>query len=240
MGPVFAKGYTPNSEQLIAVYNQIPSHSFLQQNIHYHASRPVLDSFPESVSTGQSFVIDLSLSEEALWNRLASDYRNNKIKKARMKVELSFAMTVEDFYQLNVKSFSNQRANFPVPPRLFKSIISGLVEKKSAILIGVCDKSGHFHAGACIAWDSNSVYYHSAGTDPNLRSSGGGILLIWEAIRWAKEHHQNKQFDFLGSNIKGIARVWKNFGAKKKEYVILTRERSTFFKYLRKLKYKLT
>jgi hypothetical protein len=238
MGPVFRADYKPDADKIRQLYTHLPTHAYLQQNVYYSSSRLISEAFPNAVSAGQSYTLDLSNSEEVLWKGLDSDYRNNKIKKARTLVQLSFDLSVNDFYELNKLSFSRQDTDFPVPEKLFKTIISGMIQKQSALLMGVRDGDGNWHAGACLAWDEKAVYYHSAGTDPALRSSGGGILIVWEAISWARKHHPNKQFDFLGSNIPGIARVWKNFGAKPEEYSILKQEHSVLFKWLRKLKYR--
>lgn len=233
MGPIFVPGYIPKPAVIKDMYTHLPKHVFLQQNIYYNSSDQLMKAFPDLCTIGQSFMLNLSLGREHLWGQINSNYRNSKIKKARSVVQLDFDMNVDEFYKLNILTFSRQNMSYTVPELLFKTIVNGMIVRDSAKLICVRDSDGNLHAGACLAFDENSVYFHSSGTDPELRSSGAGILLVWEAIQWAMKNHPNKKFDFLGSNIPGIARVWKNFGAERVEYAILKQERSFIFKWFR-------
>lgn len=238
MGPIYAPGFFPDNALISELFRKLPQYSYFQQNIHYNFSEIVSGSFPVYCVNGQSFVLDLSEGEEKILAGLSADYRNNKIKKAKSNLEFSKELDTDSFFKLNQLSFSNQSKSYPVPEMIFKRIIEGMTTRACAQLFGVRDSQGRWHAGACVVWDESSVYYHSAGTDPELRSSGGGILLVWELIRWAIQHHPEKQFDFLGSNIPAIARVWKNFGARPKEYAMVEHSPSPVFRFLRKLKYR--
>jgi len=57
------------------------------------------------------------------------------------------------------------------------------------------------------------------GADPRLRSSGAQSLLFWEAIKLASE--KNLKFDFEGSMIEPIERVFRAFGATQVPYLQL-------------------
>lgn len=236
LGPYVIPASQRKEETVQELFQLLPKHAFIQQNINYKLSQQLASIWPSICTQKPSFQIDLSLTKEELWKRLKSDYRNNKIKKAKLEVEIKLDLKVDNFLTLNKSSFKYQKSNFPVPDHIFIRIIQGALDKDRALLMGAQDSAGKWHAGLCLMWDEKHVYYHSAGTDPDLRASGAGMYLIWESILWAKLHHGHKIFDFLGSEIPGIANVWKNFGAKATYYTQLKKYNSIWFQLLRKLK----
>jgi lipid II:glycine glycyltransferase (peptidoglycan interpeptide bridge formation enzyme) len=206
------------------------------QNHYYSTNKIIKSVFEKEYSEGQSYRIDLRSSAEVLWKKLSSDYRNNKIKRAKEKLTLSFKLDIEELYALNQLSFKRQQKDFPVPKSLFKKIIQGCLDKGQGIVLGMHDDQLRWHAGMFLLWDQHSVYYVCGGTNPELRNSGAGIYIIWKAIEWAKTELEVDTFDFLGSNIKNIAKVWRNFGAEATQYPILEISNSKVFQTLRNLK----
>jgi len=65
--------------------------------------------------------------------------------------------------------------------------------------------------------DTSYAYYLLGGADPRLRSSGAQSLLFWEAIKLASR--KNLKFDFEGSMIEPIERVFRAFGAVQVPYL---------------------
>jgi hypothetical protein len=61
-------------------------------------------------------------------------------------------------------------------------------------------------------WDPKRTYYLVGGGDPDLRSSGAPALLCWESIRFAST--RSVAFDFEGSILEQIERVFRAFGGK--------------------------
>ena len=70
-------------------------------------------------------------------------------------------------------------------------------------------------AWVLIVWDSQSAYNIINGVD--IRHKGGALpLCIWEAIKYAST--VTKSFDFEGSMIPSVERIYRHFGAKQKQY----------------------
>ena len=61
------------------------------------------------------------------------------------------------------------------------------------------------------------------GTDPALRGSGAPLLAHWHAIQFAAT--VSKRYDFVGSMMENVERVFRSFGAVQKHYFSIYRER---------------
>ena len=59
------------------------------------------------------------------------------------------------------------------------------------------------------------------GGDPALRTSGASSLCLWQAIKLAGE--MGKSFDFEGSMIEPIERLFRAFGARQTPYMRVSR-----------------
>jgi hypothetical protein len=85
------------------------------------------------------------------------------------------------------------------------------------------DKTGVVHSALYLIWDDTSSYVHMVGEDPTYRSSGAGIRLIWEAIRYTRDVLGLNRFDFEGSMIESVERVRRDCGAKQVPYFTITK-----------------
>ena len=75
-----------------------------------------------------------------------------------------------------------------------------------------------------------------AGDDPELRNSGAGVLLVWEAIQYTKNELGLNIFDFEGSIIKPIERVRRQFGTKQIPYFNISKYNSKLYWWIQQLK----
>jgi hypothetical protein len=69
-------------------------------------------------------------------------------------------------------------------------------------------------------WDQERVYYLVGGNDPDLRSTGGSSLVLWDGIRLAGS--LGLRFDFEGSMIKPIEKFFRGFGGPPEPYLHVT------------------
>ena len=79
------------------------------------------------------------------------------------------------------------------------------------------DGDSRIHAALYLVRDADYAYYLLGGADPRLRNSGAQLLLFWEAIKLAAT--LNVKFDFEGSMIEPIERVFRAFGAVQVPYM---------------------
>lgn len=186
-------------------------------------------------TTRYSYVLPLT-DLETLRNNMAPDYRNNKLPKAAAEVSVHTGTDLEQFFQVHNRSFERQGLEAPIRLAFLQTLDAALAARQAREIFRACDRrTGAVHAVAYLAWDRHSAYYLLAGDDPALRSSGAGILLAWEAIRYAKETLGLDTFDFAGSMIKPIERVRRQFGAEPKPYFRVEKEWSLWWKWGKRL-----
>ncbi|MCB9314555.1 MAG: GNAT family N-acetyltransferase [Lewinellaceae bacterium] len=205
---------------------QLPPLAAFEQDFNYTATNWLpfyWQGFRQT--TRYSYVLDLTVSLENLEENLAPDYRNNKLPKAAEQVQVHTGNDLELFYRVHNQSFQRQGMAAPVSFSFLQTLDQVLEVHQAREIFWATDRqTGAVHSVAYLAWDQHSAYYLLAGDDPALRRSGAGILLAWEAIRYAKERLQLPYFDFAGSMIKPIERVRRQFGGEQKPYFRVYKE----------------
>ncbi len=204
---------------LTQLINQLPQVHFFQQNFHYE----ITDWLPLKwkgfqQTTRYSYIIDELDNLGKNWKKISSDYRNNKIKKAKAIVSIKSDLPIHKFYSIHKKSF--ERQNIPIFYSLnkLKSLHNALENNKAGKIFYAIDHSQNIHSIVYLIWDKETAYYYFAGDDPKFRNSGAGILLAWEAIRFTVESLKINRFDFEGSMLEPIEKVRRDFGAQQKPY----------------------
>lgn len=191
-------------------------------------------------TTRYSYVLEIK-DLNAVWQNLAPDYRNQKIPKAQELAEVFISSPplppsrgdkpLDDFLEIHDQSYERKGLDPPVSYELMCRLDEALVSHgQRAIFFANDRKSGAIHSVAYLVWDKQSAWYLMAGDDPALRQSGAGILLTWEAIRYASEVLKLPVFDFAGSMIRPIERVRRQFGAEQKPYFRVQKEWSLAWK----------
>jgi len=239
MGPYLLPEYRTTRREmplLKDMLDQLPRLAAFEQDFNYTAVNWLpfyWQGFRQT--TRYSYVLPLG-NLEKLRGNLAPDYRNNKLPKAAARVRVHTGDDLELFYRVHNQSFERQGLQAPIPFDLLQRLDDALATRRAREIFWATDlKTGAVHSVAYLAWDKQSAYYLLAGDDPSLRTSGAGILLAWEAIRYAAETLEVPVFDFAGSMIKPIERVRRQFGAVQKPYFRLQKEWSVLWKWGKRL-----
>ena len=181
-------------------------------------------------TTRYSYVLDIR-DLDLVWNNIAADYRNLKIPKARDTIQVQTGDSLLDFLDVHDLSYERKGLDPPVSPDFMTRLDAALAERgQRAIFFASDRRTGEIHSVAYLVWDAQSAWYLMAGDDPALRQSGAGILIAWEAIRYAHDVLKLPVFDFAGSMIRPVERVRRQFGAMQKPYFRVRREWSLFWK----------
>ncbi|MEO6759054.1 MAG: GNAT family N-acetyltransferase [Saprospiraceae bacterium] len=181
-------------------------------------------------TTRYSYVLNIKELKMVREN-LASDYRNQKIPKAVKKVQIQKGGSLADFQRIHDRSFVRQGLPTPISAPFLERLDEALVAHGQREIFFARDRvTKEIHSVAYLVWDKQSAYYLLAGDDPAYRASGAGILLAWEAIRYAHEVLRLPTFDFAGSMVRPIERVRRQFGAVQQPYFRVQREWSFLWK----------
>ncbi|HFB99339.1 MAG TPA: GNAT family N-acetyltransferase [Phaeodactylibacter sp.] len=187
-------------------------------------------------TVGYTFVINLEEDLEKIYQKISANYRNNKIQKARKIVQIISHDNLQEFYTLQRKTFDRQKVKIPFSFDFLEKYDESLKANNARKMFFAVDDKNQIHSAVYLIWDEFTAYLLMAGDDPNLRSSGAGILLIWHAIEYAKKELQKKKFDFLGSMIETVSKVRRDFGATQVPFFYIKKYNSKLLKRLHELK----
>lgn len=239
-GPYFSKKFRNLKQEqklTIALIQQLPRFDFFEQLFHPNISNSLPFFWGNFDSTTRfTFVIDLKHDLEKIFSNLNTDYRNNKIPKAKSLVKITSDRSLKEFYEIQQKTFSRNQTPIPFDFNFVKNYDTVLEKNNARKMFFAVDENEKIHSAVYIIWDEETAYLLMAGDDPDLRNSGASILLTWHAIEYAKEVLGKNKFDFLGSMIEPITRVRRNFGATQVPYFHIKKFNSKILKMLFEMK----
>lgn len=227
--PEFRNGARENN-LLDDLLKQMPQLAAFEQDFNYTATNwlPFYWAGFEQ-TTRYSYTLDIR-ELSVCWNKLAPDYRNQKIPKARSILDVQTGTDLDTFLKIHNLSYLRQGKKPPVSFELLERVDNALANRKQRALFFATERETNLvHAVAYLIWDKNSAYYLMAGDDPSLRSSGASVLLAWEAIQYAHDVLKLEVFDFAGSMIRSVERVRRQFGAQQKPYFRVRKTWSTIW-----------
>jgi len=201
--------------------------TYYQQNFHYSITNWLpfyWRGFKQT--TRYTYVIEDLSDLDKVYSEFTSSTRN-KIRKAEKIVSIYTTGTLKDFYEINKMTFNRQNIDIPYTFQFLKKQDELAQKNNCRRIFFAYDENGKLHSALYLVWDELSSYVHLVGENPELRSSGAGILLVWEAIRFTRNELGLNIFDFEGSMIETIESVRRGFGAIQKPYLAISKA----FKY---------
>jgi hypothetical protein len=234
--PEFRGVLKKEHELLAALIGQLPDFAAFRQNFHPDITN-WLPFYWQQFRQTTYYTYRLNglhqlAQVEAGLNR---NIRRN-IQKAQQQVRVVHNLPPEQFYQVNKLSFDRQGLAMPYSWAQFARHDAALAANGARQLFFAVDAQERIHSAAYLIWDQQAAYYHLSGDDPALRESGAGILLIWEAIKYASEVLGLACFDFEGSMLPAVERIRVQFGAVQTPYFFVWKYNSRVFELLQKLK----
>lgn len=240
MGPYFPADLTDDYKQqklMKILVAGLPDVDYFYQQFYYDCTNWLpfyWAGFQQQ--TRYSYLLDNIQDLEATHTVLHADYRNHKLRKASAQLVLSTEGTLAEFLTLVGKSYARQHLALPFSSSYFQNLYEVLQQQAAGQLFFARDEKGLAYSAACLIWDERAAYLLLAGDDPEYRSSGSGIFLTWELIRFASQVLRLPRFDFLGSMIEPIERVRRQFGARQQPYLCVWQQPSLLFGLIRRLK----
>lgn len=238
-GVFFAKNFSLSKqhqliEQLIA---QLPEVHAFHQSFHPDFTN-WLPFYWAGFRQTTRYTYRLNVSDlDEVYKNINRNMRRN-IKKARAQLAVTTQGSAEEFYAINRLSFERQRLRPPYSFEQFQRHDNALARHNARRFFFAKDDEGRIHSAAYLIWDAQRSYYHIAGDDPDLRDSGGGILLVWEAIRYTSEVLKLQTFDFEGSMIQPVEAIRRQFGAEQIPYFTIWKYHSLLYRLLKFFKNK--
>jgi lipid II:glycine glycyltransferase (peptidoglycan interpeptide bridge formation enzyme) len=220
-------------KELIA---QLPAFDAFEQSFHHGITNWLPFKWEGFQQTTQyTYVIEDITDLDKVWEGFSSNYRN-KIRKAENLVEVVTDRSLADFYDTAKMTFDRQGMKMPYDLSFLERFDSRLYMECRNKVFFAQDKEGQIHSVLYLTLGDKSAYLHQAGENPELRNSGAGIYLIWEAIKYASQQEKLQSFDFQGSVIPSVEQVRRKCGAIQKPYFRVWKHNSNMYKLLKKIK----
>lgn len=178
-----------------------------------------------------SYVLDLTVDEETLWENLSSEKRKsiNKAKKENIVV----GPTTDHKAALGLIRKSLSRAGKSANDRILEAILLRYASPENSITFIAAHDGSPVSAVFCVL-DRESAVYLFGGLDAGASNHGAAVSCMWHAILKARELGL-KKFDFEGSMHPGIERYFREFGGMLTPYPAIVRT-SWWLDLLMKLK----
>lgn len=213
-------------ERLTGLVDDLPRFDYFSQNWHY-GNKNWLPLYWRGFqqTTRYTYGIDHLAELDRVYSEFSSSYRN-KIRKASGVVQVVDDLGLSVFFDINRLTFERQGLKIPYSFDFLKKTDNTLYRRGNRKIFFAKDGHGNIHSALYLIWDGQSSYVHMVGEDPAFRSSGAGILLIWEAIRFTVKVLGLEKLDFEGSMMEGVERVRRDCGAKQIPYFSISKTSS--------------
>lgn len=215
---------------------QLPDFAELDQNFHLQFHNSLAYHWAQFDDYRRfTYLIDLSNSEEDLWNLLRENTRR-QIRKAEKTLVIDKQGNTNDLIQHILDSFAVKNDAFPIDDlSAFDNVFTYFNRYNAGEVWTAKDESGNQHASIAIVNDHLNAYYLMGGSGREFKNSGAMSLLLWHAVLESK--NRNKlYFNTEGSMDSRIEQFLRGFGGRLTPYSRLYKNTSKSFSIVRKLK----
>ncbi len=174
-----------------------------------------------------TYLLDLKPGLEVLQEQCKPTLRR-QIKNAEKELTVVETADASVFFDLHSQSIRRQGAAFKYNKKLVQQLLDAAVQRGQGTVLMAIDATGAVHAAMFLVWDDACAYYLAGGLNEALKGSGAMSLLLWHAIKKAKEK-DIPCFDFEGSMVPSVERFFRLFGGNVHTYYKITRSTSVLW-----------
>lgn len=204
---------------------RLPSKWYINQKLHpSHKNLLPLHWLGYTVNMRFTYVLNEINDLSVVWNNFYPSTRK-AIRKAekRFNLEVIESQNPKIAYDFHVGSMSRKKESPQFSLNLLQRLDTELKSRNLRKIFLAKDLNGNIHGAVYIVWHENTAYYLLGGSAPHLRQSGVSKFLLWEAIK--SMSGMVNYFDFEGSMIPSVERIFRSFGAKQQQYSQLIKYR---------------
>ncbi|WP_176380274.1 GNAT family N-acetyltransferase [Paraburkholderia youngii] len=160
------------------------------------------------VSVQFTLKLPAGLDEETVWRRLRWNTRN-RIRRSSERFVVKEIADVDAFVNLYDSNLSARELDNVYGSTIMRRLLTEVLRREAGAIIGSFDSDGSLTAATALVWDRANLYYILT-TRKATAHSGAVALLIWQAIKIARE--RNLELDFDGVSTAGILQFLSGFG----------------------------
>lgn len=178
------------------------------------------------VYTRYTYQLEPRLPVDDLWAGMESATRN-AIRKAKTQVRLRSDGSPEQLYELIRLGYRHKGMKTPFSIQALRAVDDCLAEREMRTIYFAEDEQGRIHAACYVVWDRNRAYGLLNAAHPEHRKSGAQYRVLWQVLKDAAK--RGVTFDFEGSMLPRIERVFRSFGARRVPYLRVVRYQNRCF-----------
>jgi Acetyltransferase (GNAT) domain len=168
-----------------------------------------------NVSVGATHVIEDLDSLDRVRRGFMYDVRRQIAKAIDTGIRVE-PCNADEALKLFRATYHRQGQQLPYSGEYFRRLYLAAKSHNAGECFLARDGQGRAHAAAFVVWDKRRAHYVAAGGDPELRSSGAGVVLVWHVLQFAAQHVG--LFDFNGSAVRPIEQFVRSFGGRQTYY----------------------
>jgi hypothetical protein len=160
------------------------------------------------VSVQFTLKLPAGLDEETVWNRLRRNTRNH-VRRSSEQFVVQEIMDVDAFVSFYDSNLCARELDNIYGSAIMRRLLTEVLRREAGTILGSFDSDGSLTAATALVWDRTNLYYILA-TRKATAHSGAVALLIWQAMKIARE--RGLEFDFDGVSTAGILQFLSGFG----------------------------
>jgi hypothetical protein len=172
-------------------------------------------------TTRYTYVLEDISDLGVLWRNMRGNTRQNIRKAQKLGITVRDDLDLAKFLELNRKTFLRQGKGPLASDELIYRLDQACWANAGRKIFAGVDPQGRVHGAVYVAWADDAAYYLMGGGEPELRESAAQILALWEAITFASS--VAKRFDFEGSMLPQVERIFRGFGARQVPYFSISK-----------------
>jgi len=192
--------------------------NFFEQNFHHRITNWLPFHWKGYQQTTRYTYRITDLSDLEKVREHFSDAKKRHIKKAEKTLHVDDSLSPEAFYDFCCMTYKKKNDHNIVPKEIVISCVNAAKKKQKGKVIAIRDAENRIHSVLFVVWDKETAYYLIPATDPDYKTSGASSLIVWEAIKIAKNEANVRVFDFEGSMEENIEKSYRQYGSTQTPY----------------------
>ncbi len=216
------------ANQIDELIRKMPKPSMLIQKMHFQLGGVnLLQEKGFKQTSRYTHTVDLSKSIDDIFQSFKGSLKTD-VKKASVELHVEETDDLELTYELISKSFKRQSLHTPFSFDLFKRLDQALNARNARKILIAVDQNKNSQACVYLSIYQGMTSYIIGGADPLYRNTNPQSLLLFEAIKLAKNSNCHC-FDFTGSVMSGVEKFFTAFNAEKKLIPVIYQAKNRFF-----------
>jgi hypothetical protein len=180
-------------------------------------------------TTRYTYILENIKDRESLWSGFTNTLKR-QIKIAENHYSIHESEDVLLVFSFMKKSLKAQKVKWFLTDDLILKLDKELSKRRLRKILVAKDKEGQPISAMYLCWDNSKAYLLALGLNKDENDSNSVKYLIWEGIKKASVYVD--VFDFEGSMLPGVERLYRSYGAEMTPYFVLKKYKNKLVRLL--------